>query len=818
MNGIEDINVTVGGSTRCAGSGVRPVLRIGFTYDVYFNSNGGEGNMQSIMSKLRFSVPENQFTRYGYKFVGWNEKLDGTGIYYNIGERIQLTKNLTLYAQWEKQVNLSVNGHEYVDLGLPSGTMWATMNVGATKPEDDGDYFAWGETTSKTIYDWSTYKWCKGSYDTQTKYCTKSSYGIVDNKVTLELSDDAANVNWGGNWRMPTNEEQRELWTECTWVWITLNGVKGFQVISNINGNSIFLPVTGYYIGSEFYEDLYSFYWTSSLNTSYLSGAIYLNFGFNAIGCYYGDRGIGLNVRPVITANNGIHFDSNGGKGQMPFVPINNTEVIAIPENKFTRIGYKFIGWNTQTDGTGILYANKQKISSSGNLTLYAQWEKSKDIGFSNGHEYIDLGLPSGTLWATMNMGATCPEDFGDYYAWGETSTKSTYSWDNYKYGNQYSLTKYCRDKDNKTILELSDDAANVNWGGNWRIPTASELKELIQYCTWTWDTENCINGYTVVGPNGNSVFFPAKRVTSDMEEEPQGNYWSSSRVINQKSSSLFFKPNELKRTSSQRSSGLSVRPVLDDGFPFKVTFNSNGGEGAMQPITVDYADEFTLPENKFTRYGYKFVGWKKKSDGTGISYNIGERIIHVTENITFYAQWEKELNLSVNGHEYVDLGLPSGTKWATMNVGATSPEDYGNYYAWGETLPKSNYSSSNYYYSSNPSSLPLNKDVANINWGGNWRMPTINEFRELFDEKNCKVTWESLNGINGCRISSKINGNSIFLPAADCSVQIGLGGHYWSNSIYGTMMAQSLHFYPKEYELSSSTRYTGLSVRPVLR
>lgn len=124
------------------------------------------------------------------------------------------------------------SGHEYVDLGLSSGTLWATCNVGATKPEDVGDYFAWGETRPKEEYNWETYKWCKGRYDTQTKYCTDSDHGTVDNKSILELSDDAANVNWGGDWRMPTKEELDELHTECTWTWTTQNGVKGCKITS----------------------------------------------------------------------------------------------------------------------------------------------------------------------------------------------------------------------------------------------------------------------------------------------------------------------------------------------------------------------------------------------------------------------------------------------------------------------------------------------------------------------------------------------------------------------------------------------------------
>ena len=90
--------------------------------------------------------------------------------------------------------------HEYVDLGLPSGTLWATCNVGASKPEEYGDYYAWGETEPKEVYDWSTYRWCNGGRTSLTKYNTKSSYGIVDNKTELELEDDAAYVNWGPSW------------------------------------------------------------------------------------------------------------------------------------------------------------------------------------------------------------------------------------------------------------------------------------------------------------------------------------------------------------------------------------------------------------------------------------------------------------------------------------------------------------------------------------------------------------------------------------------------------------------------------------------
>ena len=189
------------------------------------------------------------------------------------------------------------NGYEYVDLGL--SVKWATCNVGATKPEEYGDYFAWGETEPKDYYDWSTYKWCNGSYDTQTKYNTNSSYGTVDNNTTLDLSDDAARANWGGSWRMPTHEEQEELRTQCTWTWTTQNGVNGYTV-TGPNGNSIFLPAAGYrYDSSLDYAGSYGRYWSSSLSTDYPYYAYELYFNSDYVGWSNNDRCIGFTVRPV---------------------------------------------------------------------------------------------------------------------------------------------------------------------------------------------------------------------------------------------------------------------------------------------------------------------------------------------------------------------------------------------------------------------------------------------------------------------------------------------------------------------------------------
>ena len=465
------------------------------------------------------------------------------------------------------------NGYEYVDLGLSSGLLWATCNVGADSPEEYGDYFAWGETQPKSTYNWETYKWCEGSYYTQTKYCTDSDYGTVDNKTILELSDDAANANWGGDWRMPTKEDQDELRTECTWNWTTKNGVNGYTV-TGPNGNSIFLPAAGGRIDSDLYDaGSYGYYWSSSLSTYGSGYAYYLYFNSSYVDWNFDDRYYGLSVRPVMRVGftYDVTFDSNGGEGTMPSIAIDHAEVFSIPENKFTRPGYEFICWNTKSDGTGMNYGEGDKFSIGSDITLYAQWYR-KETNIT--HEYVDLGLS--VKWATMNVGATSPEDYGDYFAWGETTPKSTYDWSTYKWcnGSYDTQTKYCTDLDygtvdNKTILELSDDAANANWGGDWRMPTREEQDELRTECTWTWTTQNGVKGYKVTSKtNGNSIFLPAagNRLDSGLYYAGSyGNYWSSSLSTDGSlyAYGLDVDSGYVDWDGSFRYYGRSVRPVL---------------------------------------------------------------------------------------------------------------------------------------------------------------------------------------------------------------------------------------------------------------
>ncbi len=189
------------------------------------------------------------------------------------------------------------NGHEYVDLDLPSCLKWATCNVGAIKPEEYGDYFAWGETMPKQSCVGSNYKWYKESFFGGAYKLTK----YKDKRESLlEYTDDAARVNWGGKWRMPTKAEQDELRNHCTWEWTTLNGIEGYKVISKKNGNSIFLPAAGCRYNSYLlYVRSLGRYWSSSLSTDSSDNAFNLNFNSSNVGWDHDIRCYGLSVRPV---------------------------------------------------------------------------------------------------------------------------------------------------------------------------------------------------------------------------------------------------------------------------------------------------------------------------------------------------------------------------------------------------------------------------------------------------------------------------------------------------------------------------------------
>lgn len=301
----------------------------------------------------------------------------------------------------------NANGHEYVDLGLPSGTLWATMNVGATSAVDYGYYFCWGETTPRTTtYKISDYKLYEGeSFDINDSDISIFIEGIKkysekDKKTVLEYEDDAARANWGGDWRMPTLKELEELVMNCIIDKIQKNGKEYYRFTSIKNNQSIILPMSGFYecdlqhgIGveglywsSEIYDDsewngYYSYVYSSSMQMGEGTPEEYILGEGDGMPM---PRVFAQSVRAVLPSKkvHTITFNANGGRGNMSSVDANYAELFTIPTNRFTHTQQDFVCWNTKADGSGKTYMETDKFSVSSDITLYAQWYETYTLKF----------------------------------------------------------------------------------------------------------------------------------------------------------------------------------------------------------------------------------------------------------------------------------------------------------------------------------------------------------------------------------------------------------------------------------------------------
>ena len=670
-----------------------------------------------------------------------------------------------------------INGHEYVDLGLPSGVKWATCNVGASSPSDYGDYFAWGETSTKSKY---------------TKENSKTYEKSMDD-IAGNSSYDSARANWGGSWRLPTQVELKELEDKCTWTWTTANGHKGYRV-QGPNGNSIFLPAAGWggNKGDGSREDGY--YWSATPHGS-IFYAYGLNFGSDYRYVDWYGREDGYSVRPV--------------SGNCLTVSMTKTKKLPQTHSKSAP-------------------APQPSKSVSSPKSVHVSKPQSPASCIS-GHEYVDLGLPSGVKWATCNVGASSPSDYGDYFAWGETSTKSEYTMKN---------SKTCR----KTMGDIAGnpayDAARANWGGSWRLPTQAELKELQYKCTWTWTTENGHKGCRVKGPNGNSIFLPAAGLQNSMtlaRAGEYGKYWSSTQQ-DIDAYSLDFNSGKCSVPISFGLCGCSVRPVSGKCLTTSTTktlphthLEPAPAPRPSKPVSSSKPANVSKPQST----GIQLVGILLALivllfviagvfRGCGNTSSGGFNDTSVFADTVEYVEGGDTVEVDYNGHDYVDLGL--SVKWATCNVGASSPSDYGEYFAWGETSAKLKYTKENsktYGKTMGDIAGSSSYDAARANWGGSWRLPTKAECEEL--QNRCTWTWGRQNGHNGYRVKGP-NGKSIFLPAADFrrfekalrSVE-ETSGSYWSSTPDGGFSCSYvLSFGSNNRYVGWCDRYFGHSVRPV--
>lgn len=439
----------------------------------------------------------------------------------------------------------------------------------------------------------------------------------------------------------------------------------------------------------------------------------------------------------------------------------------------------------------------------------------------------VDLGLPSGTKWANMNVGAAKPGEDGLFFSWGDVtgysrSDNRNFSYSNYKWGtSKYNST------DGKIELDAEDDAARAHWGGQWAMPTNDEFYELMNNTTWKWERYDGAWGRTFTSKiNGNSIFFPAQGYRDSQMNAYylSGYYWSSSLYYFNPSKAVYFyfrSDADMYVSQLERYYGCAVRPVLRKA-------NEN--------------------ENQF-----------KNADVNGDNVVDVADISSIISIMSGYEQEKAPANAKA-----IDLGLPSGLKWANMNVGATSPQEPGHYFAWGETkgytsstsdgrkfdwasykwmqAGQSDWKYINKYqiddgqtegcwYEYDWDNLDYNfvgdgkailepeDDAAHVNWGGKWRMPTWDEIEELKSYTNWE--WVVVGSVSGCKLTSKINGNAIFIPAAG----------YRSNNLYKqgegcyvrcstldwcTSASYSRYFCEEGFGWSTNGRCLGYSVRPV--
>lgn len=415
------------------------------------------------------------------------------------------------------------NHPHQIDLGLPSGTKWACCNVDTDNPENqcptnNGGYYAWGETETKSKYNWNTYILCDGSLTT----CYDLSPNITNTQY------DVAHVQWGGVWQMPSYDQIMELIDNCTFEWSTENGTKGGKFTSKNNGVSIFLPAAGCRIGNNLDKvGIEGYYWSSDIVPSYYleyAHSQYFDSRFTITNFY--TRQSGLSVRPVAYSLQLSATTLNLSENETKVITIisgsghysieSSDENVLIASIKDNSIILKSI-----SEGTATITVTDTQYNQKATIIVYVLDSFCPD----NNHPHmIDLGLPSGTLWACCNVGTNTPYDYGSYYAWGETVEKNDYNQDN-------SITYNTSFED---ISGTNYDVAHVKWGDAWQMPTWTDIVELSN-CTAIWEEHNGFNGVKVTGKNGNSIFLIAGGFKIGIEHQGSGgwqqsaHYWAGS-------------------------------------------------------------------------------------------------------------------------------------------------------------------------------------------------------------------------------------------------------------------------------------------------
>ncbi|MCR5660406.1 MAG: T9SS type A sorting domain-containing protein [Bacteroidales bacterium] len=454
---------------------------------------------------------------------------------------------------------------------------------GSTSATVDRDLFGWGTSGynhGATYYQpWST--------ETQNRF-----YYAYGNWI-MNLYDGNGQAEWGYNaisnggntensgWRTLTTEEwdylfnTRSTTSEVRYAKATVNNVSGAILLPDNWTTSIYTLDTS---GTEYTSNTITIDdWTNVLEAN---GAVFLPAAGNR-------EGTSVTTNSSAWGPMGWYWSSSYLFGSRAYY-------VAINE---------YAVW---TNNEGNRYNGK-----SVRLVRNAEPEPEP-------HGYIDLGLPSGTLWATCNVGANSPEEYGDYFAWGETQTKDVYNWETYQYYDGNNLTKYSG-SDGLTTLLPEDDAATANWGNGWRMPTKEEFQELYNNATITWTQQDGVNGCLFTASNGNSLFLPASGSRSDNELGSagiQGNYWSSSLHTDYTECvwyfSFFYAGNGMGYSDNNRYKGYTVRPVREVEITtfYEINATPSPIEGGTIEGVESYAEGSTCILTATPAEGYTFINW----------------------------------------------------------------------------------------------------------------------------------------------------------------------------------------------------------------
>lgn len=471
-------------------------------------------------------------------------------------------------------------------------------------------------------------------------------------------------------------------------------------------------------------------------------------------------------------------------------------------------------------------------------------------------HEYVDLGLPSGTLWATCNIGSDAPENYGDYFAWGETQTKDIYNWSTYQYcnGSENTLTKYCSlDEygyngftDSLSILQQGDDAAKVNWGENWRMPVEEEWVELIENTTSEWTSQNGIYGMLFTAENGNTLFLPGAgcRYESNLNGAGEScNYWSSLLSIYNplRASAAGFGNMYSEVFDARRCIGYSVRPVrssTQSNFPTgaingKFTISEDGGQIYFSQGNLQY--QASTNTWKFAESQYDYIGDANSNisssyDGWIDLFGWGTSGYHDANdpyNVN-YQPWsssDSELN-----NDYNTYGYGPSTNMPDMNLTGTSAN-----YDWGVNNPISNGgNTANQWRTLTQPEWSYVLNTRNTTSGIRFAKAQVNEVNgvillpddwttdtyNLNNTNNIGASYNS-NVINASQWAMIENAGGVFLPAAGgrfgtTVADVGSTGFYWLSSSNSSCCAYYVYIYNFGIYLVDYRRYLGRSVRLV--